>query len=68
MLFFSLLFIFQSKEFPRNVPGNQARECVDQQVRMLLLPLQLQAAQHRSCCSQRGTMKQVHFVRVCAAG
>ncbi len=35
MLFFSLLFILQSKEYPRNVPGNRARKFVDKEVCMI---------------------------------
>lgn len=32
MLFSSLLFIFQSKEYPRNVPENPARKFVEKEV------------------------------------
>lgn len=32
MLFSSLLFIFQSKEYPRNVPENPARKYVEKEV------------------------------------
>lgn len=32
LLFCSLLFILQSKEYPRNVPENPARKCVKKEV------------------------------------